>query len=97
MGWSAPYAKKTVEHHLAEVPSGKGIQMTITVTARDNGITEVCGTPVGGDAISGELGAAEAVTALLVEFFKLTAARARVDGPAGARPLRTSLDSRAGL
>jgi hypothetical protein len=46
--------------------------MDITVTARDNGITEVCSAPVGG-AISGELGAVEAVTALLVEFFKLAA------------------------
>lgn len=26
MGWSVQYAQKTAEHHLAEVPSGKGIQ-----------------------------------------------------------------------
>jgi hypothetical protein len=50
------------------MPKGKGLTATIKVTVRDSGVTEVNGTPVW--TAHPETGVAEAVAALLVEFYK---------------------------
>lgn len=59
----------------------KGITLTLTVTAYDNGMVAVNGTPINCqpnyDQGHGWLGAAEVVTATLGEFRKMAAARRR--------------------
>jgi hypothetical protein len=66
MGWTVEQAQKASE--IAPTPKGKGLTATIKVTVRDSGVTEVNGTPVW--TAHPEAGVAEAVAALLVEFYK---------------------------
>jgi hypothetical protein len=62
-------------------PEDKGLQMTITVTAYDNGLVQVDGRPInqsapgGYDQGHGWLGAAEHVTLKLSELRRQAAAR----------------------
>ena len=53
---------------IAPTPKGKGLTATIKVTVRDSGVTEVNGTPVW--TAHPETGVAEAIAALMVEFYK---------------------------
>lgn len=66
MGWTVEQAQKVSE--IAPTPQGRGLTATIKVTVRDSGITEVNGTPVW--TAHPEIGVAEAIAALLVEFYK---------------------------
>ena len=73
MGWTVEQAQKASE--IAPTPKGKGLTATIKVTVRDSGVTEVNGTPVW--TAHPETGVAEAVAALLVEFYKKVDKRKR--------------------
>jgi len=66
MGWTVEQAQKVSE--VAPTPKGKGLTATIKVTVRDSGVTKVNGTPVW--TAHPETGVAEAIAALLVEFYK---------------------------
>lgn len=71
MGWTVEQARKASQ--IAPTPQGKGLTATIKVTVRDSGVTEVNGTPVW--TAHPETGVAEAIAALLVEFYKKVDAR----------------------
>ena len=73
MGWTVKQAQK--HSVIAETPKGKGLTATIKVTVRDSGVTEVNGTPVW--TAHPETGVAEAIAALLVEFYKKVDKRRR--------------------
>jgi hypothetical protein len=66
MGWTVEQAQNASE--IAPTPKGRGLTATIKVTVRDSGVTEVNGTPVW--TAHPETGVAEAIAALLVEFYK---------------------------
>jgi hypothetical protein len=66
VGWTVRQAQTASE--ITPTPNGKGLTATIKVTVRDSGVTEVNGTPVW--AAHPETGVAEAIAALLVEFYK---------------------------
>ena len=66
MGWTVEQAQKVSE--IAPTPKGKGLTATIKVTVRDSGVTEVNGTPAW--TAHPETGVAEAIAALMVEFYK---------------------------
>jgi hypothetical protein len=73
MGWTVEQAQK--HSVIQETPNGKGLTATIKVTVRDSGMTEVNGTPVW--TAHPETGVAEAIAALLVEFYKRVDKRRR--------------------
>jgi hypothetical protein len=73
MGWTVEQAKSV--SRIAPTPKGKGLTATITITVRDSGMTEVNGTPVW--TAHPETGVAEAIAALLVEFYKQVDQRKR--------------------
>jgi hypothetical protein len=66
MGWTVDQAKKASQ--IGPTPNNKGLTATIKITVRSSGITEVNGTPVW--SAHPETGVAEAIAALLVEFYK---------------------------
>lgn len=66
MGWTVEQARRI--SRIAPTPNGKGLTATIKVMVRDSGVTEVNGTPVW--TAYPETGVAEAIAALLVEFYK---------------------------
>jgi len=71
MGWTVEQARKASQ--IGPTPNEKGLTTTIKVTVRDSGVTEVNGTPVW--TAHPETGVAEAIAALLVEFYKRVDAR----------------------
>jgi hypothetical protein len=73
MGWTVEQAQS--HSVIAPTPKGKGLTVTIKVTVRDSGLTEVNGTPVW--TAHPETGVAEAIAALLVEFYKKVDKRRR--------------------
>jgi hypothetical protein len=73
MAWTIEQAKRASV--IAPTPKGKGLMAKITITVRDSGITEVNGTPVW--TAHPETGVAEAIAALLVEFYKQVDQRKR--------------------
>jgi len=73
MGWTVEQAQKVSE--IAPTTKGKGLTATIKVTVRDSGVTEVNGTPVW--TAHPETGVAEAIAALMVEFYKEVDSRKR--------------------
>ena len=73
MDWTVKRAQKSSV--IAETPNGRGLTATIKVTVRDSGVTEVNGTPVW--TAHPETGVAEAIAALLVEFYKKVDKRRR--------------------
>lgn len=72
------------EMKVAPTATDKGITLTLTVTAYDNGMVMVNGTPINCqphyDQGHGWLGAAEVITATLGEFRKMAAVRRRKRG-----------------
>lgn len=74
--------KVTFEHEIVPTAEDKGLKMTITVTAYDNGMVAVDGRPInaaedGYDAGHGWLGAAEHVTLKFGELRRQAVARQR--------------------
>jgi hypothetical protein len=81
-----PATLKSIRENTSIKPTreDKGLQMTITVTAYDNGLVQVDGRPIneslrsgGYDAAHGWLGAAEHVVLKLSEFRRQATARQR--------------------
>jgi predicted mannosyl-3-phosphoglycerate phosphatase (HAD superfamily) len=66
MGWSVKRARKYSD--VVPTRNRKGLTATIRITVRDSGVTEVNGSPVWTE--HPEIGATEAISALLVEFYK---------------------------
>ena len=79
MGASIPRIRG--EMKVAPTATDKGITLTLTVTAYDNGMIAVNGTPINCqpnyDQGHGWLGATDVLTGTLVEFRKLVVARRR--------------------
>jgi hypothetical protein len=73
MDWSVQRARRNSV--ISPTRNEKGLTATIKITVRDSGVTEVNGSPVWTD--HPEAGAAEAITALLVEFYKQVDKRKR--------------------
>jgi hypothetical protein len=73
VGWTVEQAQKASE--IAPTPKDRGLTATIKVTVRDSGVIEVNGTHVW--TAHPETAVAEAIAALLVEFYKKVDKRRR--------------------